>query len=316
MRALIRKWRIGAKIQRLRRAINYGPKVEIGTALAKRRYLKAVRAYPTMSAGSGKIDCFMLLNEPRLWEGLWSLYSFRLHFGPCRLIVLNDGTLKSESIEILSSLFPGISIPEVKNNDREIDAYLAELGLGRCREWRSRFVFFRKLIDPLRLSQSDRIVLLDSDCLHFRPPTEVQAWAESGNEVRYIADINRHSSCASPEVLENICGAILPEFFCAGYLCVPKASVDLRRIERYLSEDCFESQLAAKRFSHVAEQTLYAMEAGVVGAKILPARYATCPDPDDQVATMGHFCGGSFERTWFYTRGLPLVSRQVLNDAS
>jgi hypothetical protein len=80
-------------------------------------------------------------------------------------------------------------------------------------------------------------------------------------------------------------------------------------VERYLSADCFEKQLTAGRFSHVAEQTLYAMESAIGGAEVLPHEYATCPDPNFVTATMGHFCGGSYKRTWFYTKGLPVVSQ-------
>jgi hypothetical protein len=83
-------------------------------------------------------------------------------------------------------------------------------------------------------------------------------------------------------------------------------------VERYLAQECFERQLSTKRFSHVAEQTLYAMEAAIIGAEVLPRDYATCPDVESRRVTMGHFCGGSYKRTWFYTKGLPVVSRQFL----
>ena len=311
MKAILKRVGGGRILLRLRRALDFGFRVELGTALAMLRYLKVVRTLPPLSADAGQLDCFMLLNQPRLWEGIWSLYSFRNFFGACRLVVLNDGSLKPESLEIIKAIFPGVSIPDVKANDREIDAYLASRGLERCRQWRQRFVFFRKLIDPSCLSLSDRMILLDSDCLHFRVPAEVKAWADGGADLRYIADINQYSLCAPPEVLEEICGAPVPSYFCAGYQCVPKVAVDLDRIERYLSAECFESQLSSGRFSHVAEQSLYAMLGASFGANVLPNTYATCPDPNDGVSVMGHFCGGTFRRTWFYTKGLPFAATAI-----
>lgn len=254
----------------------------------------------------------MLLNEARIWEGLWSLYSFRYYFGPCRMIVLNDGTLQSDSITLLTRTFPGIVVPDYASNNEEIDCFLRRRGLRRCREWRNSFVFFRKLTDVVPLRQADRMILLDSDCLHFNAPLEIKRWAVQSNHVRYIADSEKYSLCFPPTIFPSMCGVPVPDYFCAGYLCLPGDGLDLERVERYLSKEVFEYQWSTKCFSHVAEQTLYAMEAAIIGAEVLPSDYATCPDVDTRRVTMGHFCGGSYERTWFYTKGLPLLSRQLL----
>ena len=310
-RRLLRRPPIGRTWLRVRRALDFGPGVEIGTLIAKHRYLRAVLSLPPLESGTGKVDCLMLLNESRIWEGLWSLYSFRASFGPCRIVVLSDGTLRGRSITLLSAIFPGIVIPDCETNDRKMDTYLAQRGLSRCRQWRKGFIFFRKLVDTIRLRQADGLLLLDSDCLHFRVPLEIKRWAERPAQVRYVADVNQYSHCADPSLLARICGSPLPQYFCAGYLCLPQDTVDVSRIERYLSEDCFERQLSTGRFRHVAEQSLYAMEAAVTGAAMLPTDYATCPNTDIEVPTMGHFCGGSYQRTWFYTKALPLLLRQL-----
>jgi hypothetical protein len=311
LRSLSKRIGIGAALLRLKRGLNYGARVELDTFLAKATYLRRVQSFAPLRSDAGSVDCFMLLNEARIWEGLWSLYSFRAYFGPCRIVVLNDGTLSPQSMSLLSTIFPGLFIPDCAANDAETDEYLERRGLSSCRAWRKKFVFFRKLADPVRLTQSDRIVLLDSDCLHFDTPNEILRWVEEQQNVRYIADLARYSYCAVPTELAKICGCPLPEYFCAGYLCLPKTTVSLERIEHYLSADCFAKQLATKRFSHVAEQTLYAMESAIAGAEVLPLEYATCPDPNLRTATAGHFCGGSYKRTWFYTKGLPVV-RQLL----
>jgi hypothetical protein len=303
----MRRLRIGTLVLRLHRAFQFGLKAEFSAWLAKRRWLKACRL-PPLPSGDGPLDCFMLLHEPRVWEGVWALYSFRRLFGICRIVVLSDGTLKAGSMRTLERLFPGISIPHVTTNDTRLDVYLAQAGLPLCREWRRRFIFFRKLIDPLVLAKADKVVLLDSDTLHFRPPQEVQDWAANSDVARYIGDTERYSCCAAPEVLRELCGSPLPEYFCAGYLCLPNRTVDLARIEGYLASDVFERQRASGKFSHVAEQTLYAMECARAGARMLPLSYATCPDPNLGKAVMGHFCGGDARRYWYYTKGLPLLA--------
>ncbi len=310
-RSALRRTGLGPILLRLRRAGRFGFKAEIAMFIAKRRFLRAIMQSPPLAAADGALDCFMLLNQARFWEGLWALYSFRKHFGPCRIVVLDDGTLKRESRAILECLFLGIVVPAVAGHDATMLSRLEELGLSRCHAWRQRFVFFRKLVDPCLLAENKGMVLLDSDCLHFRVPEEVRSWAENPDRVRFIADLARHSFCAPHETLSRICGAALPEFFCAGYLCLPRHSIQLHRVEQYLAAPCFTEQLASGKFSHVAEQTLQAMEAAVVGAEVLPETYATCPDVPSSKTVAGHFCGGSVERTWFYTKGIPLVARQL-----
>lgn len=308
LRSLSRRIGLGPALLRLKRAVEHGPRVELNTLLAKNTYLKKVQSFSPLKSDVGPVDCFMLLNESRIWEGLWSLYSFRAQFGPCRILILNDGTLRPQSLGLLSRLFPGLHIPDHLTNDAEADQYLRCHALRRCQEWRKKFVFFRKLADPVRLGNADHIVLLDSDCLHFGTPTDLRDWAKGQQHVRYIADPERYSFCADSKDLAAICGRRLPEYFCAGYLCLPRTAVSLERVERYLSFPCFEKQLAEERFSHVAEQTLYAMESAIAGAEVLPPQYAMCPDPSLGDATVGHFCGGSHKRTWFYTKGLPIVN--------
>lgn len=314
LRRLVRALGLGKISLRMRRFARFGARVEWATFLAKRRYLRRIQDAPPLSASRGGVEVVMLLNEPRFWEGMWALYSFRFFFGECRVLVLNDGTLSKQSIERLLHTFPGIRVPGFLENDQLTRKYLDELGLLRCREWRERFVFFRKLIDPLRLAVAPGVILLDSDVLHFRAPAEVQLWSKHPEHFLHIGDVEKYSYCARPDILRELAGGVLPEYFCAGYLCVPVSQVSLRRVEGYLKAECFDRQRASGKFSHVAEQTLYAMEAGVTGCAVLPPSYGTCPDLAEGPSTAGHFCGGSFLRTWFYTEGIPRLA-QVLGLA-
>ena len=302
---------MGPLVLRLRQMAPFGLKAEIDTRIAKRRFLRAITQAPPLAAGDGGLDCFMLLHQARFWGGVWALYSFRKHFGPCRIVVLDDGSLKPESRAILHTLFPGVQIPAVAGNDAAMLLQLEELGLNRCLAWRQRFVLFRKLVDPCLLAENKGMVLLDSDCLHFRVPEEVREWAENLGRIRFIADPVPQAFCAPPETLSRICGAALPQFFNTGYLCLPRQSVQLHRVEQYLAAPCFMEQLASGNFNRLAEQTLLAMEAAVVGAEVLPETYATCPAVPSSNAVAQHFCGNTVERTWFYTKGIPLVARQL-----
>jgi hypothetical protein len=309
VRSMARSLGVGSALLRLNRIRQFGIRLEVGGFLARRHYLRVAKTLQPMESSSGPLDCFMLLNERRFCEGVWSLYSFRLHFGPSRLIVLNDGTLKNASIGFLHDLFPGIRIPEFHRNNEDAAAFLSKRGLIRLRHCREHIIWFRKLVDPLMLASSDKIFLLDSDCSHFSQPQEIHQWIRQPKIIRYIGDPVRYPLCAPADELRRICGRALPEHFCAGYFAVLRSGIDLNRIEEYLHDQCFDQRISQGRL--IDDQTLYAMEAAVVGAEMLPPQYATCPSLDTESAVMGHFCGGSYKRMWFYTVGLPLVRSQI-----
>lgn len=277
--------------------------------LAKARWLRA-RHLPPLPAGEGPIDCFMLLNEPRLWEGIWSLYSFRRFFGPCRLVVLSDGTLRESSINTIKEIFPNIIIPDAAENDLYVSQYLHRNGLTLCKHWRKNFVFFRKLIDPLLLSRSEKVLLLDSDILHFRPPTAIAEWSAQPDRFLYISDPKENPFCADIDDIQRIAGMSPTTHFCAGYICFRIDMINLSRIENYLKDRIFENQRISNSFNHTSEQTIYAMESAFSHAVRLPASYATCPDPYSEEVIMGHFCGGESTRYRFYTIGLRLLASE------
>lgn len=309
--ALRRRVRLGSRVLRIRRAFHFGLRSELDTWRAKRRYLPHVASLPPLPSGEGPFDCFMLLNEARAWEGIWALYSFRLHAGPCRVTVLSDGTLTPETIALLGRALPGLTCPEAAANRDAARAELVRMGLVRCSQWLDRFVLFQKLIDPFRLARSEKIVLLDSDTLHFRRPVELHDWLLDPAVPRFAMDAQPHALCINPEEFERMAGMRPAPFFNSGYLSMLRTAVSFRRVEAYLQEGAFESQLTSGQFAHVAEQTIFAMELSRLGAAPLPATYSICPDVPADNAVMGHFCGGESSRNWFYTKGLAVISRQL-----
>lgn len=312
LRSISRRIGFGRAKLRLLQAIRFGLHAEIAQLQAKLKFVPKAAQLAPLASGTGDLDCVMLLNEPRILEGIWALYSFRSFYGECRILILNDGSLSEASLSLLNRIFPGVSIPDVRENDDKVAAALIKRGLERCADWRANFVFFRKLIDPVFLCGNRPYVLLDSDVLHFRPPREILDWAKNALTMCYASDVELYPLCAPATQLRQVCGSVLPEHFCAGYLGLTAKLLSLERIEAYLASPIFRCQQESGTYNHVAEQTLYAMEAAVSGSSVLPADYATCPDPMRDKAVMGHFCGGEVSRTWFYTKGLPILAKQFL----
>ncbi len=73
VRSMLRSLKMGKMVLRVKQAARFGIRVELATFLAKRRLLPIVKSARPLSADCGSVDCYMLLNEARFLEGLWSL---------------------------------------------------------------------------------------------------------------------------------------------------------------------------------------------------------------------------------------------------
>jgi hypothetical protein len=98
------------------------------------------------------------------------------------------------------------------------------------------------------------------------------------------------------------------EAFNPGVVRTTRQVLDLTRIEQYLERPEFWS--TGSRPHYYAELTLWAMQLTRACARPLPQSYAITPPLDDEVPASGHFCGGGFPATWFYSRGLPRLAAE------
>lgn len=312
LRGLARKFGLGRLLIRTRQVFARGVVAEMRAAIAKRTCLGRSSELPSLQCLESGFTCFMLVHEARAAEGLWALYSFRHFFGPCRIVLLNDGSLSEQSIESYQNLLRGIHIPDFRENNLAIENHLGKLGHNRSIELRRKFVLLRKLIDTAFHSLEREYIVIDSDILQFKTPDDVIQWAGLPEGVRYAADISMETFCVTRQTLEQSFGITLPPLFNSGYICIPPKLIDFARIERALADPIFSEQLQTGRINFFNEQTLFAIEAAMTRATALPPGYAICPDPEKRETVMGHFCGGDAKRTWFYTKGLPILARQLL----
>jgi hypothetical protein len=261
-------------------------------------------------AGDGPLEVHMLLHHQRLLEGIWALYSFA-HFTrlPCQIFVHSDGSLTDADAARLQHILPGASIISRDHADQVVVSRLQDLGLSSSIRFRDRLVFALKLFDPFFFGNQSKFFLLDSDVLFFRHPHELLddlSDPSYGGPVSLYSPDNGFRYCLSRETLRTLLGQECIADFNPGVVRTARSVLDLARIERYLQRPEFWS--SESRPHYYGELTLWAMQLTAAGARQLPPSYAITPPLDGALATSGHFCGGGYPATWFYSRGLPRLA--------
>lgn len=311
-RSLVRQLGMGKVYLAMHQSMVIKPHRMLGIEIAKKRYLTSIiHAKPVRSEG-GAIEAHMLLNHERIYEGLWSLYSFsRFSAKPLGIVIHDDGTLTEYDTALLGRIFTGCRIIKRPAADRIVSEYLRDKGLLRCDKLRRTLPFGLRLFDIFFFSQNRRIVNLDSDVLFFSSPVELIEGLDAPSEVNnlYSPD-NNYVYCLSPNEMTVFVGESFLRFVNPGILRANSGSIDLERIERYLEYPAFWNKDGTANY--FAELTLWAMELTKSAAAPLSNAYSICGDPRQTNLVSGHYCGGGYFGGLFYTAGLSVLAPILL----
>jgi len=188
------------------------------------------------------------------------------------------------------------------------DARVGEALGDRCPrlvEARRHSPFMMKLIDPVLLASAERIVILDSDVLFFRAPSELCAHVERAPADAWLFQRDPASTYNLTEAdAASAFGIRMPERVNSGIAVVPRSLVDLDFCERMLEHP------DVRRPSGWIEQTLFALCAGARGqVEYLSPSYAISLEPglDYGALTARHYAGPS--RPLLTDEGMPYAAR-------
>ena len=280
----------------------------LAMSAARYRYLNRILEAEPILAGMGMVEVHMLLHHKRIYEGIWSLYSFAHFCGrSCRIVIHDDGTLTESDVVALHRVFPQCQVIDRRTADSVVLGYFHREGLSRCAQLRQNLIFALKLFDPFFFLGSRYFILLDSDVLFFSRPNELIDGLETIEEDKDLPNLystdNGYRYCIDPTELASLIGKDCIERFNPGVLRVRRGTLNFQRIEQYLQYPLFWAQNGTGNY--YAELTLWAMELTIAGAHPLPDTYAICPSIHEPHLVSGHYCGGGYWKTLYYSQGLP-----------
>lgn len=270
-------------------------------AYVKSRVLPAIsewREAPGLPLAGG-VEVHLLTCAGDWLCAAWTLASF-VHFTQHRwhLVVHDDGTLPAQARSTLRQLFPALEIIARAEANAAMSLQLAQF--PRCAAYRAAHPLALKLLDCALLSQTDRLILLDSDILFFQRPTEVMQWVREEREGCFFNPDFQNAYCLSPEEAQSRLGTPLWPRVNTGLSLFVREAVDLAFCERCLGDEALlDPESIAWR-----EQTLLALCASRWGqGGLLSERYEVTFNPRmAEDAVTRHYVGAM--RRWFLSEGV------------
>ncbi len=234
---------------------------------------------------------------------MWCLKSFSYHaeVSP-HLMIHDDGSLTERDKEVLRSHHARCTVIDRTEADRRLMSVL--YAHPHCREMRQSRAFHcaLKLFDPPVYSPTDVLVLIDSDILFFRQPSELLECAHQGSPC-YNSDYQDAYS-ASRERLMQLLDLAVPGKVNAGLLVMRRQDYDLDFMERYFA--CWQSPIPDPN-RH--EQTLHATLLARCRAKRLNDAYQISKQPITSRTVSHHFVNDG-SRSHFFSKGVRTLNER------
>uniref|UniRef100_B8HPW9 Nucleotide-diphospho-sugar transferase domain-containing protein n=1 Tax=Cyanothece sp. (strain PCC 7425 / ATCC 29141) TaxID=395961 RepID=B8HPW9_CYAP4 len=144
------------------------------------------------------LELHMLVGEKDFLRSFWSLKSFYYYSGlPARLVIQDDGSLSSDSINRYYEHFPGCIVNT--NNDEPI--YTGLKNHPMCQFFYEYHVIAKKLFPPLLVTQANYVVIMDSDILWFKRSRAITDCIRSG--IPFCLNSGSKAYVRNQEFMEN-----------------------------------------------------------------------------------------------------------------
>lgn len=236
---------------------------------------------------------------------LWALKTFYVTAGVSYPLVVHlNGAMPRRALLRLRKHLPNARILEQQDIDGTVNNWLTKNTCPRLQQVRSTNGFMLKLVDVALLSETSRLLVLDSDVLFFRRPDELLSAVQNGHDgMLFQRDAGSTYNVTIEEARTEL-GIDLVARINTGIMLFAKTDVDLHRCEALLAHP------AVARQTGWIEQTLYALVASEKGSvHHLSADYLVSLEPEENVASLvaRHYAGPS--RRYLTEEGLPFVLR-------
>lgn len=255
------------------------------------------------------ISVHMLVSSSTWHAGVLAMISFEFFTGrKWDLYMHEDGTVSAADRSRIERLLPGVRFVPRREADQRSLEFLQNH--PRCFEARGQHNLFLKFSDTPAFAPHDRFVVLDSDIIFFKRPTEILEWADSGREEVWFNQDTREVYCISRERLEDALRVPLWSKVNSGLCLFPAKAISLDLSERMLEN--FATTAWHPKFF---EQTLYALNGSAWNrGGMLPLTYNISWG---YLRAPGSICRhyvGDFKHDLLYVEGAPLLLLALLRS--
>ncbi len=236
---------------------------------------------------------------------MWCLKSFSYYAEQTPPFTIHDdGTLTKNDKELLRNQLKPCTVIDKSESDKTMNETLRTY--PHCRQMRAKSEFYcaLKLFDPSVYTQTDVIVLIDSDILFFQRPSELINCVKRGKPC-FNSDYQDAYAVPAEELRRRLNINVLSKVN-AGLVVLRRVDYDLNFMERYFA--CFSSPI---RDVNRHEQTLHALLLSRSEAHRLSNSYQISRQRISTTTVSHHFVNDG-SRAYFYTKGVRKLKQPVM----
>ncbi len=262
---------------------------------------QAASRLPTLPSPPATSPEVHFLTGRKFWyQTAFCFWSLQRHAGiGLRLVLIDDGTIDSEVRSACERLFPGSRIVSAAECEERLNRLLPFSRYPTLRAQRQSYVHLRKLTD-VHLGGPGWKLVLDSDMLFFREPTQLLDWLKAPTAPLHMMDI-QNAYGYPDETLSLLAGQPIPPRINVGVLGLRSESIDWEKLEQWCSH-----LLSLYGTSYYLEQALCALLLSADSPIKLPAKdYLLMPDETEcrePQACLHHYVAeskrGYFRHAW------------------
>ena len=236
---------------------------------------------------------------------LWALKSFYMTARVTYPLVVHlNGRMTARARSRMRTHLPNARLLLQDEVEQTVTDWLDANHCPRLREVRAGNGFMLKLIDVNLLSEARQLLLLDSDVLFFKRPSELIAAVDAPPDGSlFQRDAGSTYNVTLDEASAELGITLAPQVN-TGIMLFNRQAVDLRRCEELLEH------AGVARPTGWIEQTLYALVASEQQAvRYLPSTYLVSLEPEADLSALvaRHYAGPS--RRFLTEEGLPFASQ-------
>lgn len=272
----------GALLLLFRQKFDHGLRVAWYREVVRPRILKAPPVRGTIDPTA---EIHVLTSSADWLNLVWTLKSFyaasHRHYALC---IHDDGSLAPEQAQTLAAHFPNARLIFRSQADAEVPPTLSTF--PRCLNFRQNNHLSPKIFDFAYYLKSDRMLLLDSDVLFFREPTELLRRIEDKNYLKNTVNADVATAYTVTVQAARDVKVNLIERFNSGLGLIHRESLRVEWLEEFLALP----GLVEGHFWRI-EQTLFALCSSRFGVELLPKEYDVHLAPGIDGAPCRHYVG-------------------------
>ncbi|HVQ20598.1 MAG TPA: hypothetical protein VMS23_06050 [Terrimicrobiaceae bacterium] len=211
----------------------------------------------------------------------------------------DDGSVTASQRLVIERTLPGARfIPRPEADKVALDQLAS---YPKSLSNRGRHNLSLKFFDFPAHAPYDRFLVLDSDVIFFKRPTEILDWVDSGKEEFWFNEDTGEKYCSPRPQIENALRMKIWEKVNTGICLVPKSAISLELGERLIA--AFETSAHHPQFF---EQTLYALMASAHSrGGMLPSTYNISWGYLRAAGSVCRHYVGAFKHDLLYIEGAP-----------